>query len=40
MMGIPDEDEQQIFELTNIILGAGDPDYGAELETLMAAAWP
>ena len=32
MMGIPAEDEQQIFEWTNIILGVGDPEYGGTLE--------
>jgi methyl-branched lipid omega-hydroxylase len=37
MMGIPAEDEKQIFNWTNVILGAGDPDYGGTLEVLMAA---
>ena len=27
MMGIPREDNKRIFELTNIILGVGDPEY-------------
>ena len=28
MMGIPDDDTEQIFQWTNVILGAGDPEYG------------
>ena len=36
MMGIPKEDEQQVFHWTNVILGAGDPDYGGTFENLMA----
>ena len=35
MMGIPDEDEKQIFAWTNTILGAGDPDYGGEFDALL-----
>ena len=35
MMGIPDEDEKQIFAWTNTILGAGDPDYGSEFDVLL-----
>jgi len=35
MMGIPDADERQIFAWTNTILGAGDPDYGAEFGVLL-----
>ena len=38
MMGIPLEDTEQIFQWTNVILGAGDPEYGG-LEALMNAAW-
>ena len=38
MMGIPAADEQQIFQWTNTILGAGDPEYGGSLEALMGAA--
>ena len=38
MMGIPAEDERQIFEWTNTILGAGDPDFGGSFEKLMEAA--
>jgi cytochrome P450 len=35
MMGIPDEDERQVFAWTNTILGAGDPDYGADFGALL-----
>jgi cytochrome P450 len=38
MMGIPAADEQQIFTWTNVILGAGDPEFGGSLEALMGAA--
>ena len=38
MMGIPRESSNRIFELTNIILGVGDPEYVADIETLMNAA--
>jgi methyl-branched lipid omega-hydroxylase len=38
MMGIPPSDEQTIFSWTNVILGAGDPEYGGTLEALMNAA--
>jgi cytochrome P450 len=38
MMGIPAQDEQQIFAWTNTILGIGDPEYGTTIEDLMAAA--
>ena len=38
MMGIPASDEQQLFQWTNTILGAGDPDFGGTIEALMAAA--
>jgi len=38
MMGIPAEDERQIFNWTNTILGAGDPDFGGTIEALMEAA--
>jgi methyl-branched lipid omega-hydroxylase len=37
MMGIPREDTQQIFDLTNVILGVGDPEYVQTMEQLMAA---
>ncbi len=32
MMGIPAEDHQRIFDLSNTILGASDPEYGGDLE--------
>jgi cytochrome P450 len=38
MMGIPKADEAQIFQWTNTILGAGDPEFGGTLDALMAAA--
>lgn len=38
MMGIPQESWHRIFELTNIILGAGDPELTPDFETLMAAS--
>ena len=38
MMGIPVSDEKQIFAWTNVILGAGDQDYGGSMEALMTAA--
>jgi len=39
MMGIPPEDQHQIFEWTNTILGVGDPEYVGSLEDLMAAGF-
>ncbi len=38
MLGIPPENQQRVFELTNIILGIGDPEYVTSLEQLMTAA--
>jgi len=38
MMGIPASSYQRVFELTNIILGVGDPEFAQTLEELMAAA--
>ena len=38
MIGIPKSDEAQIFQWTNSILGAGDPDFGGTLEVLLGAA--
>jgi cytochrome P450 len=35
MMGIPPSDERQILEWSNVILGAGDPDFGGTFENLM-----
>ena len=37
MMGIPREDTKRIFELTNVILGVGDPEYVQTMEELMGA---
>jgi cytochrome P450 len=37
MMGIPREDNQQLFEWTNVILGVGDPEYVNTMEDLMGA---
>src|SRR5204863_6302585 len=37
MMGIPRSDTKRIFELTNTILGVGDPEYVQTMEQLMAA---
>jgi cytochrome P450 len=39
MLGIPAEDERQIFNWTNVILGAGDPDYGGTFEHLMQTSF-
>ncbi|CAB4719927.1 MAG: cytochrome P450 [Actinobacteria bacterium] len=36
MMGIPSEDEKQIFAWTNTILAGGDPEYGGTFDKLMA----
>jgi cytochrome P450 len=38
MLGVPPEDEQQIFDWTNMILGAGDPEFTTDLEGLILAA--
>jgi len=37
MLGIPRSENRRIFELTNTILGVGDPEYASSLEELMAA---
>jgi cytochrome P450 len=37
MMGIPRSDNKRILELTNTILGVGDPEYVSSMEELMAA---
>ena len=37
MLGIPRSDHQRIFELTNVILGVGDPEYVSSFEDLLAA---
>jgi cytochrome P450 len=38
MMGIPAEDERQVFAWTNTILGLGDPEYVTSLEQFMGDA--
>jgi cytochrome P450 len=38
MLGVPAEDEQQIFDWTNTILGAGDPDFAMDLDGLIMGA--
>ena len=38
MMGIPSSDYQRVFELTNIILGAGDAEYTPDFMALMNAS--
>jgi len=38
MMGIPESDTERVFQWTNVILGAGDPEYGGSYEALMNAA--
>ncbi len=37
MMGIPPEDEDQVFRWTNIILGVGDPEFTTSFDDLFAA---
>ncbi|MFN7150323.1 MAG: cytochrome P450 [Microthrixaceae bacterium] len=37
MMGIPRDSWERIFELTNVILGAGDPELAPDMATLMGA---
>lgn len=37
MMGIPPEDEAQMFAWTNVILGVGDPEFTQNFEDLIAA---
>ena len=38
MLGVPEQDEKQIFEWTNVILGVGDPDFAMDLNGLIEAA--
>jgi cytochrome P450 len=35
MMGIPPDDEAQVFQWTNVILGVGDPEYVGSFEQLL-----
>ena len=37
MMGIPAEDEQRMFELSNVILGFGDPEYVTSVGDLVSS---
>ena len=37
MMGIPEEDHEQVFRWTNVILGFGDPDIATELQELRSS---
>ncbi|MCC5951939.1 MAG: cytochrome P450 [Acidimicrobiia bacterium] len=39
MMGIPETDEQQMFEWSNVILGFGDPEYVTSMNDLIAAGY-
>ncbi len=38
MLGIPEEDEAQVFHWTNVLLGLGDPEFVADLAELHASA--
>ncbi len=38
MMGVPEAQWRQVFEKTNIILGAGDPEYGTDPAIVLGAA--
>jgi len=38
MMGIPESDYRWVFEKTNVVLGAGDPEYGEEITAAFLAA--
>jgi cytochrome P450 len=38
MLGVPAADERDVFDWTNVILGAGDPDFGGSFEVLVNAA--
>jgi cytochrome P450 len=38
MLGVPEADQQDVFDWTNVILGAGDPDFGGTFEALVNAA--
>lgn len=39
MMGIPESDYQWIFDRTNVVLGASDPEYGGEITAAFTAAY-
>ncbi len=38
MLGVPSADEGDVFDWTNVILGAGDPDFGGSFDALVNAA--
>ncbi len=38
MLGIPEEDEQQVFGWTNVLLGIGDPELGGDIEEVKKSA--
>jgi cytochrome P450 len=38
MMGIPESEWHSVFEKTNVILGAGDPEYGTDPQIIITAA--
>jgi cytochrome P450 len=38
MMGVPEEQWRFVFEKTNVILGAGDPEYGTDPSVILMAA--
>jgi methyl-branched lipid omega-hydroxylase len=38
MLGVPAADERSVFDWTNVILGAGDPEFGGTFDALFAAA--
>jgi cytochrome P450 len=38
MLGIPEEDEQQIFRWTNVLLGVGDPEFVTDMDDLRSGA--
>ena len=38
MLGIPEEHHRFVFEQTNMLLGAGDPEYATSMEELVGAA--
>ncbi len=38
MLGIPEQDEQQVFAWTNVLLGVGDPEFVTVIDDLKASA--
>jgi cytochrome P450 len=38
MMGVPESDYRQIYDNTNIVLGASDPEYGGDIAAAFSAA--